>query len=381
MNLGLLGAGTIGFGVCEIAEKTPGLNIIKVLDCRDIPGLEGKITREISDILDDPSIDTVVELLGGVEPAHTWIMQAMQAGKNVVTANKLMLSEHLPELMATARKAGVNLRFSAAVGGGIPYLANLLRARRAEEITEVGGILNGTTNYMLDRMHTHGLDFAEALKMAQEAGYAEADPTADVSGGDAKCKVMLSSCIAWDGLVSKADILCEGIESITAGDMAFAASNGYACKLLARAAKVDGGICCYVEPTLIARDTVMGSIALVENMAFFKGVNAGLQRFTGAGAGRYATAYAVINDLTDIQRCPDAFPFEVSETAIPVDNDAEFHRYLVRGLDIPGSAAAAGGMFITPEISVAAMHSLAKAARAAGKDVFFAGIVDKPHSI
>ncbi len=374
MKIGLLGAGTIGFGVCEIADGLPQLEIAKVLDRRDIPGLEGRITRDVDDVLGDPSIDTVVELLGGNEPAHAWAVRALRSGKNLVTANKLMVSENLPELMAAAREGGANLRFSAAVGGGIPYLFNLLRARRVDEITEVGGILNGTTNYMLDLMSTQDIEYSEALKLAQEAGYAEADPTADVSGGDAKCKLMLASCIAWEGLVNKSHILCEGIVSVEKRDIALITERGYACKLLARAAKTENGISCCVEPTLVRRDSVPGSIALVENMATFTGVNAGPQRFTGAGAGRYATAYAVVNDLIDVSENPAAFAFSVSEKNIPVDNSAEKHAYMVRGLDIPGAEAIAPGVCVTPEISVNDMHAMAAAARAEGKAVFFAGI-------
>lgn len=374
MNAGLLGAGTIGFGVCEIAEGISDLEIAKVLDRREIPGLEGKLTKDIAEIMEDKSIGAVIELLGGVEPAHSWAIQAMKAGKNFVTANKLMISENLPELLQTAKENGVSIRFSAAVGGGIPYLFNLLRARRVDKIVEVGGILNGTTNYMLDLMSSQGIGFAEALKLAQDAGYAEADPTADISGGDAKCKIMLTSCVAWDGVVEKGDILCEGIEAIKASDMAFIKEKGYGLKLMARAAKVENGICCYVEPTMVPASTVMANIALVENMAFFRGENAGLQRFTGAGAGRYATAYAVVNDLIDMERNPDAYTFSISDEKIAIDNGAEKHRYIVRGMDVDGAEDIGGSMKMTEEISVSEMHAMAKAAREKGADVFFAGI-------
>ena len=376
MKIGLLGAGTIGFGVCEITDKMPQLEIVKVLDRRDIPGLEGKLTKDADDILNDPSIDTVVELLGGVEPARTWALKALKAGKNVVTANKLMVSESLTELMAAAKEGGATLRFSAAVGGGIPYLFNLLRARRVDDILEVGGILNGTTNYMLDLMSTQGIDYAEVLKLAQDAGYAEADPTADVSGGDTKCKIMLSSCIAWDGLVNKADILCEGITSVSKADIDIINERGYACKLLASAKKAENGISCYVEPTLVRRDSVPGAIALVENMATFVGANAGPQRFTGAGAGRYATAYAVVEDLIDVDQNPGAFSFSISGKEIAIDNSAEKHCYMVRGLEIEGADEIAEGVYITGEIAVSEMHAMAAAARAEGKKVFFAGIRD-----
>lgn len=376
MKIGLLGAGTIGFGVCEIVNGIPGLEIVKVLDRRDIPGLEDKITRDVEDILGDPAIDTVVELLGGNEPAHTWAVRALRAGKNLVTANKLMVSENLTELMAAAKEGGADLRFSATVGGGIPFLFNLLRARRVDDIVEVGGILNGTTNYMLDLMQSQGIGYAEALKLAQDAGYAEADPTADVSGGDTKCKIMLSSCIAWDGLVGKSEILCEGITAVTKDVIDLISEKGYAMKLLASARRNDGGISCYVEPTLVKRDSVPGSIALVENMACFTGVNAGPQRFTGAGAGRYATAYAVVNDLIDVNDKAASYAFSIANAPIAIDNAAEKHAYIVRGLDIPGAEVVSGDIMMTPEVSVSELHALAAAARAEGKTVFFAGVRD-----
>lgn len=375
MKIGLLGAGTIGFGVYEILKNMPEIELKTVLDRREIPELKGKLTQNVDDILNDPEIDAVVELLGGIEPAHSWAVKAMRAGKSFVSANKLMISENLPELTKTAADCGVGLRFSAAVGGGIPYLFNLLRARRADNVLEIGGILNGTTNYMLDLMQNRHIGFDAALKLAQDAGYAEADPTADVSGGDAKCKITLASSIAWNGMVNKADVLCEGITSISGADMDAVLGTGRVCKLLARAAKRDGGISCYVEPSVVDKNSVIGNIALVENAAYWRGENAGLQRFTGAGAGRYATAYAVVNDLIDLVENPGAFRFTVNEAPLTVDNSAEAHRYLTRGLDLPGQEVLPGYL-LTEEMSVRDMHRLAAEQRASGKNVFFAGVIE-----
>ena len=376
MRIGLLGAGTIGFGVYEIAEKIPGLEIARVLDRRDIPELRGRLTQDVEEILGDPTIDTVVELLGGVEPAHTWAVRALKAGKAVVTANKLMVSENLAEMMALSRENGGRLRFSAAVGGGIPFLFNLLRARRVDAIVEVGGILNGTTNYMLDMMQRESLGFEQALKLAQQAGYAEQDPTSDVSGADAKCKIHLAAAMAWNALPAKVDILCEGICFLSKRDMEALNRRGYACKLLARATRLDGGISCYVEPTAVPARSVTGNIALVENMAFWRGANAGLQRFTGAGAGRYATAYAVVNDLVDLMCHNEAFPFLAEETPLPILNAAATHAYLVRGMEIAGAKEIGDGLLLTGEMPVADMHAMAASARAEGKQVFFAGICE-----
>lgn len=371
MKIGLLGAGTIGFGVVELADRTSELNIVKILDRRDIPELRDRLTTDPDAVLADPGIDTVVELLGGVEPAFTWVSKALLSGKNVVTANKFLVSEKLPQLLEAAEKGGAQFRFSAAVGGGIPYLVNLLRARRIDTVQEVGGILNGTTNYILTKMTEDGLDFDVALKQAQELGYAEADPTADVSGGDALCKIALAASIAWNGQVDKHVIPCEGITRITAEDMKTTAELGYTCKLLARAVKNGDALCATVEPTLVKTGSVVAGIRLVENMAYWKGQNAGIQRFTGAGAGRYATAYAVLNDLLDMNGA--SLSFSVKDEALKTDASAGSRRYLVRGLDLPGKVL--GKWILTDEISPAAVHSLAEQAAKDGRDFFFAGII------
>lgn len=373
VKIGLLGAGTIGFGVVELADQTDDLKIIKILDRRDIPELRDRLTTVPDSILEDPEIDTVIELLGGVEPAFTWVSKALLAGKNVVTANKFLVSEKLPELLEAARKGSAQLRFSAAVGGGIPILVNLLRARRLDTVREVGGILNGTTNYILTKMAEDGLDFDVALKQAQELGYAEANPTADVSGGDTLCKIALASSIAWNALADKHVIPCEGITRIKAQDMKKAAELGYTCKLLARAINTGDTVCATVEPTLVRNGSVPSGIRLVENMAFWKGANAGVQRFTGAGAGRYATAYAVLNDVTDMNGL--SLPFSVNDRKLALDASSVSRRYLVRGLVLPGNQL--DQWILTDEVTPETVHTLAAQAAKDGRDFFFAGIMEE----
>ena len=367
MICALLGAGTIGFGVVEIADGTKGITIKKVLDKRIIPEIEDRLTADIDDIFSDDGIDTVIELLGGVEPAGGWALKALESGRNVVTANKLMLSERLDKLLAAGKKSGASLRFSAAVGGGIPYLFNLLRSRRIDEITEIGGILNGTTNYILSSMADRGLGFDEALAGAQAKGYSEANPHMDISGEDARCKLMLSACIAFNALMDKADVLCKGIEEITAADIAQARSMGKTIKLFARARKLGDCVSCCVEPTLTDALSVEGNVSGVENMAYFIGKHAGLQRYTGEGAGRYATAYAVTNDLIDILNEEDAFAFDIADKEMTVDNSVEQKRYMTREKLAEGSEEISGGYYITPEISAKDMHTL-------GEGTFFAAM-------
>lgn len=370
MKIGLLGAGTIGFGVVEIADRTEGLEIVKILDRRQIPELAGRLTADPSEILADPSVDTVTELLGGVEPAFTWVKQALLAGKNVVTANKLLVSSRLDELLDAAEKGGAQLRFSAAVGGGIPFLFNLLRARRTDEVKEIGGILNGTTNYILTRMQEENAAYETVLKEAQRLGYAEADPTADVSGLDTACKITLASCIAWNGRLKREDVLREGIEHITERDAAAAAAAGGVLKLLARAVQTGDGLCVTVEPTLVKAGSVTAGIRLVENMACWTGKNAGPQRFTGAGAGRYATAGAVVNDLLDLET-DGIYPFSIANRPLTARNDLP-RRYLTRGLELPGEKM--GGHLLTDPVAPSAVHAAASSARAEGREVFFAAI-------
>ena len=373
MRIGLLGAGNIGFGVYEIGQYTDGVDVIKVLDKRDIPELRDLLTTDPDSILEDPSIDTIVELLGGVEPAFGWVEKALLSGKNVVTANKLLVSEKMPELLAAARKGGAELRFSAAVGGGIPILLNLLRARRVDAVQETGGVLNGTTNYILTKMQEDHLDFETALKQAQELGYAEANPDADVSGKDTHCKIMLAACIAWNGLIHKNEILREGITNITPADLDKSHAMGYICRLMARAVDCGKGLAITVEPTLVKKESVPANIRLVENMGYWQGANAGMQRFTGAGAGRYATAYAVIEDVLDLNGSGN-YSFDVSDNFLTVDQNAIARQYLVRGLDLPGEKD--GDYVLTDAVSPAVVHAAAEQARAEGKKVFLAGLFD-----
>ena len=372
MKIGLLGAGTIGFGVVEITDKMQNVKVTRILDRRMIPGLEDRLTTDPSQIFNDPDIDTVVELLGGVEPAAGWALEALGHHKNFVTANKLMVSEKLELLLKTANTRNVKLAFSAAVGGGIPFLVNLLRARRVDQIVNIGGIINGTTNYILTRMQEEGLEFSQALKQAQELGYAEANPHADISGGDALCKIMLAACIAWDGIIDKKEIDCEGIENITAADVAKLKEMNLVCRLLAKAVKTGNGICVSVEPTLVRKDSMEAAVRLVENMICWEGVNAGVQRFTGAGAGRYATAYAVVNDLLDIGNS-NGYEFTVSNRKINVCNHEAKRRYLVRGLETAGTDAG-NGYIITEPVTVVDMHNTVKRERENRKNIFFAAM-------
>lgn len=206
MNIGLLGFGVVGGGVWELAQENRALNVKKVLVRREAPSLGETAVQDVEAILRDPDIDTVVEVLGGLHPAYEWICRALAGGKNVVTANKAVISAYYRELTALACENRVALRCTAAVGGGIPWLVNLQRCRRVDTVTEVGGIMNGTTNFIMDAMARQGADFPAVLQRAQELGYAEADPSADIDGDDIRRKLTISANIAFDALLREEDI-------------------------------------------------------------------------------------------------------------------------------------------------------------------------------
>lgn len=237
MNIALLGFGTVGSHFYKLCEGRTDLHVSTVLSRRPRPELTCTVTADHDEIVRDPSIDIVVEVMGGIEPAYSYLCAAMRAGKHVVTANKQLMCAHFDELTALAKEQGVALRCTAAAGGGIPWLTSLSRASELDEITAVEGILNGTTNYMLSAMTNSGADYAPALRKAQELGYAEADPTADVEGLDARRKIVLSADLAFGVNIREEDIPCVGISSITAGDIAKAKDKGLTYKLIARAEK------------------------------------------------------------------------------------------------------------------------------------------------
>ena len=250
MNIALLGFGTVGSHFYKLCEGRTDLHVATVLSRRPRPELTCTVTADYDEIVRDPSIDIVVEVMGGIEPAYSYLCAAMRAGKHVVTANKQLMCAHFEELTSLAKEKGVALRCTAAAGGGIPWLTSLSRASELDEIKAVEGILNGTTNYMLSAMTNSGADYAPALRKAQELGYAEADPTADVEGLDARRKIVLSADLAFGVNIREEDIPCVGISSITAGDIAKAKDEGLTYKLIARAEKNGRAVAAFVCPTL-----------------------------------------------------------------------------------------------------------------------------------
>ena len=383
MTIGLLGLGTIGSGIYEHLLKRGDIRVKRILELKRHPGLEHLETSDFGEILNDPEIDTVVELIGGLEPAHTFTVQALQAGKNVVTANKLMLSHHMEELLTLAREMGVQYRYDAAVGGSIPFLYNLMRHRTADVLTALSGIVNGTTNLILDVMQTEGRDFDAVLRQAQAEGYAEANPAADIDGIDAQCKLAIASSVAYGMFVRPEDVDTEGIRHITGEDIIYFQKLGRVCRLIAQSQVVGSGVVtACVEPTLVDAGSTEASVHRNNNTLSVTGEYFGVHTFQGQGAGKDPTAFAVELGLRDILDGVSPRMNPIPEGRARVDNAKAGRRYYLRTAAQPGVAAealgacAGGTAYVTSPLSVREMHDLAKRLRAQDESLFFAGIAD-----
>jgi homoserine dehydrogenase len=316
VNVGLIGLGTVGSGVAEIFgrhtedfRRRAGVDIrlVRFAD-RDAGraaalGLpEGSFTTDAFELIDDPELDIVIELIGGTGVARDVVLAALNAGKSVVTANKALIASHGQEVMDAAAANGVDIAFEASVGGGIPIISPLKHCLVSNEIMSVMGIVNGTTSYMLTRMAEDGLDYDSALAEAQAKGFAEADPTADVDGLDAAAKIAILASIAFNSRVVMDEVPAEGIRSVSAADVAYAAEMGYAIKLLAIARRTPGGIDIRVHPTMIRMSHPMASVNGVYNAIYVVGDAVGETMFFGEGAGSLPAASAVVGDVIEVAR-------------------------------------------------------------------------------
>ncbi|MBO8137210.1 MAG: homoserine dehydrogenase [Desulfotomaculum sp.] len=376
VKIGLLGLGTVGRGVYRILTENAqnimqrsGLKIdIKKILVRDLTKKRGInvdeeiLTTDINDIVDDPEINVVVEVLGGIEPALNYVLNSLNKGKSVVTANKDMVAVHGKELFAAAEANNCDLFFEASVAGGIPIIRTLKQSLAANNIEQVFGIINGTTNYMLTKMTREGCDFDEVLKEAQEKGYAEADPTSDIEGYDAARKIAILASIAFNTRVTLDDVYVEGITSISAEDIAYAKELGYIIKLLGIAKLTEEGIEVRVHPTLIPQEHPLSSVNDAFNAVFVRGDAVGDTMFYGQGAGELPTASAVVADIMDAARdiaknvpgiigctCYDNKPIKpMSET-----KSRFYVRLLV--LDKPGVLASIALVFGNKDVSLASV--------------------------
>lgn len=310
VNVAVLGYGTIGSGVVEvlqtnteiIAQRAGEEIAVKyILDLRDFPGDPNadKVVHDYDIIDKDEDVQVVVECMGGVEPAYTFVKRALLNGRSVATSNKELVAKHGAELIAIAHEKNINFLFEASVGGGIPIIRPLVQCLTADVIEEVSGILNGTTNYMLTRMKEEGISFEEALKEAQEKGYAELHPEADVEGYDACRKIAILTSLAYGMQVDYEDIHTEGITHITETDFKYAKAMNMGIKLLGTSRREEDGLFALVAPMMIAHDHPLYSVNDVFNAILVKGNALGDVMFYGKGAGKLPTASAVVSDVVD----------------------------------------------------------------------------------
>ena len=310
INIAVMGYGTVGSGVVEVIDTNgeriaqrigDALNVKYVLDIRDFPEdpIQEKIIHDFETIISDDEIQIVVEVMGGIEPAYTFVKRSLLAGKCVVTSNKALVAKHGAELLSIAKEKNINFLFEASVGGGIPIIRPLNQSLTADEIDEITGILNGTTNYMLTKMDTAGADYDTVLKEAQDRGYAERHPEADVEGYDACRKIAILTSLAYGMQVDYEDIHTEGITHITETDFKYAKAMNMGIKLLGTSRREEGGLFALVAPMMIAHDHPLYSVNDVFNAILVKGNALGDVMFYGKGAGKLPTASAVVSDVVD----------------------------------------------------------------------------------
>jgi homoserine dehydrogenase len=376
VRVGVLGCGNVGAALIALVadqqdaiEARTGLRLeITKVAVRnlararmvDLP--EGVLTHDAAEVVNDPDVDVVVEVIGGIEPARSLLLDALKHGKPVVTANKELLANVGAELFGAADAAGVDLLFEAAVAGGIPLIRPLRESLIGEPITRVMGIVNGTTNYILTRMSEGGATYADALAEAQSLGYAERDPTADVEGYDAGAKIAIIASIAFGATVVAGDVYHEGISNLTADDIAFAHRLGYEVKLLAVADRTDDGrVGVRVHPTMLRKDHPLASVRESFNAVFVEGDSVGQLMFYGRGAGGGPTASAVLGDLIDaagnLRRGAHASVGRLPRADIrPIDENRSEYYLNLEVADRPGVLHAVSGVFAEHGVSIRSME-------------------------
>ena len=376
VRIGLLGCGNVGGPLVQLIEEQgdaiearTGLRlevtriaVRNVAKQRVVAIPDELLTHDAAEVVVDPAIDVVVEVIGGIEPARELILQALKAGKPVVTANKELLANVGAELFAAADAAGVDILFEASVAGGIPLIRPLRESLQGERITRVIGIVNGTTNYILTRMSEEGVSYQEALAEAQSLGYAERDPTADVEGYDAGAKAAIIASIAFGVRVVAGDVYHEGISKVTPADIAFAHRLGYEVKLLAVAEQFDdGAVAVRVHPAMVPMAHPLASVRDSFNAVFIEGAAVGQLMFFGRGAGGRPTASAVLGDLIDaagnLRKGSSASVGTLAKATIrPIDELSSEYYLNLEVKDRPGVLAAVAGVFGDHGISIRSME-------------------------
>jgi homoserine dehydrogenase len=375
-RVGLLGCGNVGTALVRLVADNADLltaragvpiEIVRVAvrdpaKARDVKLAPEMFTADSADVVSDPDVDVVVEMIGGLEPARTLIVDALRAGKPVITANKELIARHGPDLFAIAADSGVDLLFEASVAGGIPLLRPLRESLAGDRIRRVLGIVNGTTNYILTRMTEDGSSFADALAEAQRLGDAEPDPTADIEGHDAASKAAIIASIAFGALVGPDDVYCEGITGVTADDIESAAALGYVVKLLAVAEEREGEVAVRVHPAMVPVHHPLASVRDSFNAVFIEGEAVGELMLYGRGAGGGPTASALLGDLVDavknlVSGGKGATIGELVARPIRAIEETESPFYLLLEVaDRPGVLAAIAGEFGAHGVSIKSME-------------------------
>lgn len=390
VKVGVIGLGTVGAGVAriltsqrdELRQKAQvDVELAKAVDLRPDRAAElgldpAMVSADVGFVLDDPAIDIVVEVIGGIEPARTFILKAFESGKHVVTANKALISTHGRELLDAAAAARRDLMFEASVGGGIPIIHPLKESLVGNRIEEVVGIVNGTTNFVLTEMAERGCAFADALAEAQDRGYAEADPSADVDGLDAAAKIAILATIAFHSRVTLDQVSVEGIRRVGAKDITNARQMGYVIKLIALARRADDSVEVRVHPAMIPSAHPLASVSDVFNAIFVVGDSVGPVMFFGQGAGSLPAASAIVGDVVDIARsishgCPGMTECSCFESlaVLPAGDTVTKFYVLMRALDRPGVLAKVADVFGRHGVSIASV--LQKDTDETGADLVF----------
>ena len=373
LSVGLIGLGTVGSQVAErMLSWAPQLSrragvelclkkvLVREVNKRralEIPS--DLLTADPSELLDDDSIEVLVEVAGGDEPMRSYLERAIQAGKHVVTANKVVMAKHGPELLDLAAERNVDVYFEAAVGGGIPLISTFRVDLQANRIERVSAVINGTTNYVLGRMASAGLTIADAVREAQDAGYAEADPTDDIGGFDATYKLAILASIAYEIKVRPGEIYREGIEGVEPVDFRYARELGYAIKLVAHTQRHTGRVEARVHPAMVPLDHPLARVEGAENAVFVEGDLVGQVLLVGQGAGGRPTASAVVGDLIDLARSirrgvqsRPSFSFDDRVGVIPIAEVSTRAYYRIRVADRAGVVAAIGQVFAEEDVSI-----------------------------
>ena len=373
MKIALLGFGTVGRGVDQIiSERVPDVEVARILELPDRL-TDPRMTSSYDDIVADPEIGLVAECMGGVEPARTYILAALEAGKHVVTSNKAVVAAHFAEFAAASAASGAGLYIEASVGGGIPWIASVEKVRRIDEVTSFSGIMNGTTNYIVDAMRREGADFFEVLAEAQRLGYAERDPSADIDGIDVANKTIISASVAFDVACEK-DLPVTGIRNLRKSDLDLLAGCGRTAKLLGRGVCRDGRYAAAVEPVAVSLDSLEASVPSNFNLVTLDATTVGELRFYGQGAGSLPTGNAIVQDVLDCVRGVRRPAYDFSR-GLAWDPELLRSDHVFRTeATIPGSEPFAPGAVVARDVTAAEARALLDAALEADPTTFMAAL-------